>query len=90
MGAGYIGWAARGGVSSVDPCAREKPTSPTLNLHTEMTQFSRIWLSPSREKGGVTAKNLYGCGGRCYEKGAKGMRDGMKFLTKGSARRLLP
>ncbi len=23
-----------------------------------------------------------GVGGRCYEKGAKGMRDGMKFLSE--------
>ncbi len=47
-------------------------------------QKSKVWLSPPWEKGGVTAKNLYGCGGRCLlEKRAKGMRDGMKFLREG-------
>ncbi len=41
---------------------------------------SKVWLSPPREKGGVTAKKTYmGVGGAARE-GAKGMRDGMKFL----------
>ena len=83
MGAGYIGWAARGGSAQLTLVRGKNPPLPPLFLHTWITQYSRIWLSPPREKGGVTAKNLYGCGGRCYEKGAKGMRDGMKFLREG-------
>jgi hypothetical protein len=34
-------------------------------------QKSKVWLSPPREKGGVTAKNLYGCGGRCEGRGER-------------------
>jgi hypothetical protein len=70
---GYIGRAARGGVSSVDPCAREKSTSPTL-VDTHEEHNTHVWLSPPREEGGVTAKNLYGCGGRCEGRGERDER----------------
>jgi hypothetical protein len=44
------------------------------NIWKQNPQKSKVWLSPPREKGGVTAKNLYGCGGRCEGRGERDER----------------
>jgi hypothetical protein len=42
------------------------------------TQESKVWLSPPREKGGETAKNLYG---GAWE-GGRGKKMGYNFCVK--------
>ncbi len=81
----YEGWLYRsgsaGGVSSVDPCAREKPTSPTLiSTHMDNTILTYMAVTPSGEGRGNGKKTYMGVGGAARE-GARGMRDGMKFLA---------
>ena len=51
----------------------EKTQDRTLKeaVYGRKPRKSKVWLSPPREKGGVTAKNLYGCGGRCEGRGER-------------------
>jgi hypothetical protein len=62
---------------------KESPERRCKNVKRSEAQESQVWLSPPRERGGVTAKNLYGRGRRAAREGGEGMRDGMKFLREG-------
>ncbi len=70
----YEGWLYRlgsaGGVSSVDPCARENPPLPPLVIHIINTILTYMAVTPSGE-GGCNGKKPIWVWGRCEGRGER-------------------